>query len=112
MTTTIRSNGSKWAGDSPDSIAKLLEVLEQEPLDPTFEDYGNFYTDERNPEGWGEQTRFFGNFFNLSHVFNITSDDEDVVRPLKFAIRRNQGRPDYQQARCARFGYSLKTGAD
>lgn len=40
--THIQSNGSKWAGDPPDSIDVLCEVLTMHPLDRTFEDFGNF----------------------------------------------------------------------
>lgn len=44
----IISNGSKWAGEQPDSIEQLIKVLEQYPLDPTFEKYGNFIVSNPN----------------------------------------------------------------
>jgi hypothetical protein len=38
----IISNGSKWAGEKPDTIDDLLNVLNKYTLDPNFEKYGNF----------------------------------------------------------------------
>lgn len=35
--TLILSNGSKWAGQDPDSIQTLLDVLGDNVLDPMFE---------------------------------------------------------------------------
>lgn len=37
--TLILSNGSKWAGQDPDSIQTLLDVLGDNVLDPMFEQY-------------------------------------------------------------------------
>ncbi|EBM5152882.1 pyruvate dehydrogenase, partial [Salmonella enterica subsp. enterica serovar Typhimurium] len=34
--TLILSNGSKWAGQDPDSIQTLLDVLGDNVLDPMF----------------------------------------------------------------------------
>lgn len=115
LKTRITSNGSKWAGQSPDSIEVLLEVLTREPLDPTFEEYGNFISENpcRAVPGklygeWvdgpllfpGRQvTRFFGNFHKLSHVFNIDTDEPDVIEPLTVAIRANQQTTACQQAK-------------
>lgn len=102
MTTTIQSNGSKWMGEEPDSIETLLALLETEPLDRTFEPecYGNFITvDPVNMRG--EKllppggVSFFGNFFNVSHVFSIDTTDAVLIERLTKAIRSNQQRPDY-----------------
>ena len=90
MVTTIISNGSKWAGDPPDPIATLLDVLARETLDPRFEKYGNFET---------EPGRFFGNFLTVSHVFNISTTDKALARRLRSAIRRNQATEAYQHVR-------------
>lgn len=40
-------------------------------------------------------TSFFGNFYTVSHVFNIDTDDEAIIKPLTEAIKANQLRPDY-----------------
>jgi hypothetical protein len=91
MATTIHSNGSKWAGESPDSIDKLLQVLADYPLDRRFEQYGDF-AERCDTTG---ATQFFGNFLTVSHVFRIDSDDPQIVGPLIDAIATNKQRPDY-----------------
>ena len=101
----IKSNGSKWAGQEPDSIDELLEVLEIHPLDRTFEKYGNFI--DKSPR-WGRYGKgpnpypdnpgvviFFGNFYGLSHVFNIHTDEAEVIDRLAKTIRKNRRRTDY-----------------
>ncbi len=88
--TTINSNGSKWAGESPDSIAALIERLKQYPLAKWFQDFGNFII-----KGESGLVTFFGNFSTVSAVFNIDTDDEATIEKLWVAIRLNQLRPDY-----------------
>ena len=108
METIIQSNGSRWLGQEPDSVETLLEVLGREPLDPTLEEFGNFIDELDRPATWPDEkvppefegkgmTRFFGNFAKLSHVFNIDTNDPEVVRGLTVAIRDNQKRGDYQR---------------
>lgn len=104
--TEIESNGSKWAGESPDSIEKLLEVLKEHTIEERF--FSSWWTAGKHPkqhwhcpvnyigkekelpsyEGW---TRFFGNFEEVSHVFRITSNDPEVVELLTNAIKSNKG---------------------
>ena len=91
MTTSIQSNGSKWAGEPPDSIPVLLKVLKTHPLDKRF---GRFVT--RSNVAGARSWFFFGNFFTISHVFSIETDEEPVARELTSAIRANQRRQDYQ----------------
>ena len=100
--TTIHSNGSKWAGEEPDTVATLLMVLAKHPLDRRFEAYGNFV--QKNPRlanGPGRlsedpETRlFWGNFFTVSHVFRIETTDRELIGRLTLAIRKNQQRDDY-----------------
>ena len=101
--TIIVSNGSKWMGEAADPIETLLEVLDREPLDHTFERYGNFImpltaatllAPHRHPELLG-LTEFWGNFARVSHVFCIRTDDPALIATLTAAIRRNQEREDY-----------------
>jgi len=102
-TTTINSNGSKWAGEAPDSIEKLVEVLKENALDPMFSDYGKpFITADIGG------VHFFGNFFNLSHVFNLRTGDPKVIATLTRAIRENMRRDDYQKALAALTKYRTK----
>lgn len=107
MTTVINSNGSRWYGQEPATVEELIEVLGQEPLDRTFERFGGFISDISTVEAWGRPVvpeqfrtephtiRFFGNFLKLSHVFNIDTNDPDVIDRLTKAIQANQQRPDY-----------------
>jgi len=97
--THIISNGSHWAGEEQSSIAELLEALQSEPLDPTFEKYGNFIINPEPIEGIGSPIRFWGNFFGLSHVFQIDTDEPSAIALLTEAIRANQSTPAYKQAR-------------
>lgn len=80
--TQIYSNGSKWAGDSPESIEVLLAVLATNKLDQRrFE--GGFISVDANG------VSFFGNFEDVSHVFRIDSTDHEVIQLLVAAIARN-----------------------
>ena len=98
----IQSNGSKWLGQEPDNIEVLLEVLAKEPLDKTFEDYGNFYEPLEDAFcqrcGYPLGTiNFFGNFFKLSHVFNIRTDELKLIHKLVDAIELNKLTPAYKE---------------
>ena len=93
MATTIRSNGSKWAGEQPDPLDALCQRLREHPLDPRFERYGNFIS----PAGRG--ARFHGNFLTVSAAFDVETDEPETIRALTALIRANQRRPDYLLAR-------------
>ncbi len=94
----IHSNGSKWAGEAPDAIDKLCEVLGEYALDRSWERYGAgvFITapDPDSPVHNGAH-HFFGNFAKLSHVFNIDTDEPEVIERLTRAIRANQQTAEY-----------------
>ncbi len=94
----IFSNGSKWAGEAPDTIDKLCEVLGEYTLDRYWECYGSggFITvpDTDSPVNNGMH-HFFGNFSKLSHVFNIETDEPEVIERLTRAIRANQQTAGY-----------------
>lgn len=116
----INSNGSGRIGD----IAELLDALNSTALDPRFEQYGNFITanpcigvhnpDYREVEGaeqWIDGPRIFdvdgvvyfhGNFYGLSHVFSIYTNDADTIQKLTDAIRANQQSGDYLAAKVGR----------
>jgi hypothetical protein len=85
----IHSNGSKWAGQEPDSIDVLKDRLRNYTLDKSFEDYGNFCYKDKGVY------RLFGNFKNLSHVFRIDTDDKALVNEMRRLIKANKKRPDY-----------------
>ena len=119
MRTVITSNGSRWMGQEPDSMETLLEVLASEPLDPSFEDYGNFCYANEGEFSWttyengkavmrksepmpAGNVRFFGNFYTVSHVFNIDTDEPEVIAKLKAAIDANKASEAYRKARMER----------
>ena len=110
----INSNGSKWYGEQPASIDDLIAALERHPLDPRFERNGNFIYKPFHPKSEDGNLvddldrplhpdhpgalSFFGNFYGVSHVFNITTDQPEIIEQLTAAIRANQATPAYQQA--------------
>jgi len=87
----ITSNGSKWAGESPDSIEVLKQRLKENTLSPFFEGYGNFV------EPYGDITCISGNFLDISHVFDIKTDDENFIEEMTKLIRANQKTDKYRE---------------
>lgn len=86
--TVIISNDSKMAGAPPDTIDVLVAVLERYPLNRFFEHH------VIEPRANGE-VRFHGNFLTVSHVFDIHSDDPDVIEQLTSAIVKNCRMPEF-----------------
>jgi hypothetical protein len=112
----IISNGSKWAGEQPDSIETLLERLASHALDPRFEEFGNFILPARRARHLGndqyqdlgpvypeapDAVRFWGNFLELSAVFEVDTDEPELIDRLTSAIRANQATPAYVAAKRA-----------
>ena len=89
----IISNGSKWAGEKPDNLSMLYKRLKENTLDPTFEDYGNFFYRLQN----GSFTAF-GNFLDISHVFNIVGNLKEMLSIAK-AIKEAKKKPEYIKAK-------------
>lgn len=81
-TTLIMSNGSKWAGEPPDDIPTLLGVLAEHPLRRTR---GGFITTDKAIG----TVRFSGNFADVSHAFNIETDDPEIIESVTAAMRKN-----------------------
>ncbi|MEX0313442.1 MAG: hypothetical protein AB3N18_04635 [Allomuricauda sp.] len=113
MKTIIHSNGSKWAGESPDSIDKLIELLKVYTIEERF---FHQYTDQiMQGEIWIDVKRnlcpisidddgiiyqkgmhvFFGNFEEVSHVFRIETNNPDLIESLTNAIKCNKGWKKY-----------------
>lgn len=44
-------------------------------------------------------TAISGNFLNLSHAFSLLTDDEELIKELTEAIRKNQETEKYKQAK-------------
>lgn len=98
--TTIHSNGSKWYGQEPDSIKKLIEVLKANTIEESF--FTHFKHDGKQYQHCpidnsinGENVIFFGNFEEVSHVFRITTNDPQIIEKLSKAIKENKGWKKY-----------------
>lgn len=78
--TEIISNGSKWYGEAPDSLEVLHVTLAKYRLEPWS--HWTYYPDAKTYV-------FHGNFIDISHVFNITSDDPEIIEQLQTAIKLN-----------------------
>lgn len=119
----IKSNGGHVYGVVEDDVSDLLQVLAQHTLDPRFErikDKGEptFYTVDpckgvRSDDGrdWVDGPRlyerlgvvnFFGNFFGVSHVFNIDTNHQPTIDALMAAIAANEATDAYKAARAKR----------
>ena len=94
--TTIASNG----GGRIYPIEALFERLNTDTLDRMFEAFGDFIMPApvnmrgelmTGPDG----VLFFGNFATYSHVFNVLTDDADLIERLSAAILANKKRPEY-----------------
>ena len=92
----IKSNGSKWLGEEPDTIDVLLEVLASRQLDDKF---APFFSDADAPDFWCHNlnpykgvkgiVHFFGNFATVSYVFSVFTNDPAVIGKLTAAIEKN-----------------------
>lgn len=87
--TEIISNGCKMYGGIPDDIETLLCLLARYPLNRTFE---RAFIEDRG----GNAKRFHGNFLEISHVFDIRSNDPEVVGRLTEAIKANRRLPGFR----------------
>lgn len=91
-----------------DSKENILHDLENYTLDPVFENYGNFVYKPRFTSAEHEQhfiemygenmTCISGNFLKLSHAFRVVTDDQELIKELETAIRRNQQAIEYEEA--------------
>lgn len=108
----IHHNGSHWAGEEPDDVTKLLEVLAEYQLQP---DYSECSVDpcrwQHNPRFVRFETttepqyidgprmyrvdgvwRFSGNFAELSHAFCIDTNHRPTIEALRAAFTANKAR--------------------
>jgi hypothetical protein len=99
----IKSNGSKWYGQEPDSIETLLDAFSKYTLDPRFENYGDFvnlnpqWLNRVNAEKYAGCASIFGNFMNGHGVFNIITDDQELIAKIAALVNQNKQTPEYKQ---------------
>lgn len=104
--TIIHSNGSKWGGEQPDTIERLITVLESNTIEERF--FTSFFVPEKKGKKWyqlcpidksanGNKTIFFGNFEEISHVFRIETNDPKIILLLSKAISENKGWAQYYE---------------
>lgn len=83
----IISNGSKWAGEQPDSVEILLDILKTHKLRDHFARIENDAYFKRQVN-LPTEFRVSGNFEDISHVFDIRGTLEEM-RPLMKAFKAN-----------------------
>lgn len=86
-TTTIISNGSRFAGQPLATLPELLAVMEGNSIRASNRDIL-----VSNVPGRPGFVRYLGNFEDLSHVFHIVTDDPEVCALMNAAIRTNATR--------------------
>lgn len=97
--TIIKSNGSRWNGEEPATIDQLIDMLRCEAIEDRFFFKKKDRCDSDKFE-WvvfcpiskdGNNYRFWGNFERVSHVFDIITNDPELIVRLKSAIMANGG---------------------
>lgn len=94
---SIYLNGNHSHKNNHALIDHLLELLDTEPLDKNFENFGNFVhkngvRDDKNPQDY---VCFFGSFRYFSYPFRICTDEPKIIDNLTTAIRANQQKAGY-----------------
>ena len=117
----IISLGSKWLGQEPETIDRLLEVLKTHTIEERFfhkygiDRNGSLTYEKKSIVEWRNQSpindnykneiregdyrnslpdgvyNFFGNFEDLSFVFNIVTDEIEIIDKIVPAIKANKG---------------------
>lgn len=96
--------GCSWKRE-PDTIERILRYLDTYALDPVFEAYGNFvdaspeWLDPELARKYAGCTRFWGNFYSVSGVFDVITNDGEIIKRLTAAIRNNQRSAAYASAK-------------
>ena len=89
----------------PDTAESIMRDLKQYTLDPTFELYGGFvnrfpeWIDAEHADKYIGCTIIGGNFLAYSHAFDVITDDRELIEWFAEAIKENQQREEYKQAR-------------
>lgn len=94
---SIYLNGNHSHKNNYTLIDYLLKLLETEPLDKNFENFGNFVYKHgaRNHKNPPDCVCFFGSFRYFSYPFRICTDEPEIIEKLTNAIRANQQKSGY-----------------
>jgi hypothetical protein len=83
----ILHNGSKFGGEPPATIDELIEVMHRERLE-RFSRMSSVNPNEcKTYEVPRESMRFFGNFENVSHAFDVFTDEPATIERLVNAFQ-------------------------
>lgn len=104
-TKFISKHPATWPASQPDTEERIIHYLNTHTLDPIFEDYGDFV--DLNPKWltpsmarqYGGCVHFLGNFYDVSGVFDVVTNDPRLFVRLLEAIRRNQKTAAYAAAK-------------
>lgn len=99
----IRLPKTPWC-TVPDTLDRIIGDLDKHTLSPEI---GAFGFIDRSPEWirpsdaerYAGCTRILGNFDGYSGVFEVITDDADVIERLSAAIARNMATPAYAEAK-------------
>ena len=96
--TNISLNGGKWHGDQPQDIQVLLELLKRQPLHPRMEAlYGKpFITPVMEEDAPTGVVRFWGNFYEVEHAFDLRTDESALILLLTDLITKNMNSEKYK----------------
>lgn len=86
--TQIITNGSRFAGQKPASLEELYIVLQEHPLGDFWQKNGCEYADRETGI-----TKFWGNFEDISHAFDVETSDPATASRLRRLILENIRRP-------------------
>lgn len=103
ITSKRRRLETPWCAE-PDTLDRILGDLEKHTLSPEL---GAFGFIDRSPqwirpadaERYAGCAHVLGNFDSYSGVFEVITDDADVIERLSAAIARNMATPEYAEAK-------------
>jgi hypothetical protein len=98
MKTTIVSNGSRWRGQKLATLEQLFQALASHPLEKFWRKRGIECDPYVDASGDVQPRRFWGNFADVSHVFEVETDDPALIERFRAAFKANvrdvrQGHP-------------------
>jgi hypothetical protein len=102
MKTIINWIGHNASDDR--TLEGLFELLAVQPLDRSFEAYGDYLEApvwltpsevDWAPDGSDGEVSFEGNFYEYSRTFSITTNDPDMIERFRVALELNRAMPGF-----------------